>query len=110
MSIEKIKQMVNENWELIDESFVGAIINDNGLLYLQSTPIEGWGGEWVERPRVFEDGAFYPVVLKGVDMNDTARYSHPGFFYITSSNCSFEENEFSLIGEKLPDSLWGDQS
>jgi len=110
MSIEKIKQMVNENWESIDESFVGALINDHSLLYLQSAPIQDWGGEWVERPRVFEDGAFYPVILKGIEEPDTVRYRHPGFFYATSSDCSYEEEGFSFIGEKLPDSLWGDKS
>lgn len=108
MSIEKIKQMANENWELIDESFVGALITDHSLLYLQSAPIKDWGGEWVERPLVFEDGALYPVVFKEEQLKDTARYKYPGFFYVTSSDCSYEEEGFSFIGEKLPDSLWGE--
>ena len=62
----------------------------------------------IKRPRKFEDGAFYPVVLGVSEVRDTAWHSGSGFFYITSSDFSFEECEFSFIGEKLPDNLWSE--
>ena len=60
---------------------------------------------WVEaleyriKPREFEEGAFYPVLLED-ETNDVAWY-RCGFFYMTAIAEPHDQEEFQWIGEKL---------
>ena len=55
------------------------------------------------KPRVFINGAFYPVCLIGNP--DVAQYID-GDFYLPDQPTPFEEHNFSWIGDELPHSLW----
>lgn len=54
-----------------------------------------------EPKRVFKDGAFYPVIHTAPGLErDVAEYKK-GSFWVTNSDLSWRESEFSWIGEEL---------
>jgi len=105
MSIENLEKMIN--WDLVDEERIGALVSEDSIILMKAAPNYSRcaGFKYIPRPRVFEDGASYPVKTEN-GVRDTALYRDKGYFYITGVRTAYSEDDFQLIGKKLPDSLW----
>lgn len=112
------KEMSNEsdlgkaiNWDMIPEKFTKAFIKitDKTIRVQYKTELlESYDDSFTEikRPREFEDGAAYPVVIDKAKM---IYYFHADLNKFWSDGNFFERSKFSFIGQKLPDSLWSDE-
>ncbi len=108
--INKGKAMGNEtdlgkaiNWDMVPEQ----INHLNICIAGDCTAHLGKEMTLIARPRKFEDGAGYPVVIDNCKL---VVYYNAGNYTFCNADNVYEEHEFSFIGGKLPGSLWSDES
>jgi len=84
------------------------IKGSNEFTFKKSTVVRPAKPSEIPKPeRVFKDGAFYPVIHTATGLNRDVAEHKKGFFWVTNSDDSWKESEFSWIGEELK-IKWGE--
>lgn len=95
------------DWDKVDDEYTMYSSCENGITFHTKSHVRLPLVNYTSRPRKFEDGAFYPVIFRRSRTTNVAQYNAKTCSFSTE-NRAFHKDFFSFIGEKLPDSLWGE--